>query len=184
MGSHCFPFLSALLKPVSTGTLVGAQRGTHLIDSARLPRQPWFPVATFTERWWLRWVSIAPAVLSSSSSSVSLNAPYPFASRTPWRHGAERDKRGREIGLAPRGWLWPIAMYFWMWEHMQVCFRTHTQAHRLGNNISCDCDHIHLEEWCHFTWEAFTINTSPNHTQTHTQIACKGGGELPFLSFH
>lgn len=40
VGSHWFPFLSALLKHVSTGTLVGAQRWPHLIDSARLPRQP------------------------------------------------------------------------------------------------------------------------------------------------
>lgn len=38
--NHWFPFLSALLKHVSIGTLVGAQRRPHLIDSARLPRQP------------------------------------------------------------------------------------------------------------------------------------------------
>ena len=73
---------------ISIGTLMSAWRWRRLIDSARLPRQPWFPVAAFAERWWLHRVSVAPAALSSSSSTsssstVSSNAPYPSPPSRP-----------------------------------------------------------------------------------------------------
>ena len=105
--SFSFSFSSLKSSPetqrsnISIGTLMSARRRRRLIDSARLPRQPWFPVAAFAERRWLHRVSVAPAALSSSSSSstVSSNAPYPSPSSLPpsWHHTAAIDKRGGQI---------------------------------------------------------------------------------------
>lgn len=60
-----------------------AMRWPCLIDSARLPRQPWFPVVVFAERRWLRWVSVAPAALSSSPPPPLLHPPLSLSHQAP-----------------------------------------------------------------------------------------------------
>lgn len=151
-----------------------AMRWPCLIDSARLPRQPWFPVVVFAERRWLRWVSVAPAALSSSPPPPSstrlchclIRRPLSLASISPCsQHIAAIDKRGRRLHKgktddgSEQSTLWTRGA-----ESEATCthqtFWTNAHAPSSLTKVRCDSYHVYLGRWCQCTWGAFTLRPS------------------------
>lgn len=133
-----------------------AQRRPRLIDSARLPRQPWFPVTVFC-----RAPVIVPGVRctcrslfpspSSSSCTVSSSGPYPSTPSLPlssYIDAIDKKNQPKKFHLNNKNTAHTHTLH----KHLAVL----TKA-------SCDSYHIYLEGWCHCAQGAF--NFSP---LTHT----------------